>query len=336
MPPRDRINGNILQNGIELNIIFTTLDNDTILNLSILGQQNEMYDVSNHNSKTTKFFEAIANNFPSKGSNNKIDINNFNINWLFPQNHSFYNVNLNEGKINLVMFNDRINIPNVFYKNYINFIYGGMDAYNEVFQEYSKTNINNPLGTAIFFNKNVKISGKIYCDKNCNKVYTGNTKNLEVINSKTSQNSSSQNSSSQNSSSKSSSSQNSSSQSSSSQSSSSQSSSSQNSSSQSSSSQNSSSKNKKCNKKCKNDTVKVLTPISTVIMIVFGIFLLLLLIYYIFKLSKGEVCTMYKPLLYFFCITLLVLSIVFIVLLSITSYKKGSTDSNEKKFKRKK
>ena len=316
IPQRNRENKKILNNGIEINIVFSSPNDETILNLSILGQVNDS-NLTN-NSKTNIFFNTISEYFPSVGQSKEINIKNFNINWLFPENNSFYNVNLNEGKINLVLFANKINIPSSFYNKYKNYIYSSEKNFNTVFNNYSSYNIINPAGTLIFFNKNVKISGKIYCDKDCNMVYTGNTENLEVINSKSFKNNKTDSSNEKNNESISEEKNNEEP---------------ENKSSNNTDNKNISDEKPKDNiKKCKNDSTKVLTPTSTIIMIVFGIILFLLLVYYIFKLSTGELCSMYKPLLYFLCISLFVLSVIFLVLLSITSYKKSNTNSNKKNF----
>ena len=41
-PQKNRINNQILNNGLEINLIFTTLDKETVLNISILAQENNI------------------------------------------------------------------------------------------------------------------------------------------------------------------------------------------------------------------------------------------------------------------------------------------------------
>ena len=59
-PQKNRINNQILNNGLEINLIFTTLDKETVLNISILAQENNSIEYSN--SDSVIFFNNLGKN----------------------------------------------------------------------------------------------------------------------------------------------------------------------------------------------------------------------------------------------------------------------------------
>ena len=188
-PQKNRINNQILNNGLEINLIFTTLDKETVLNISILAQENNSIEYSN--SDSVVFFNNLGKNLPFKNEQTEIKLTNFNLNSIIPDNKAFYNVVMNDGVVNFLLFKEPIYFSTYFFKKFVNQVIGGISLYQKKFNALPQKLIN-PLTitNAIFFNENMKVTAQIQCDSKCNLVNSSGSNtnnNSNVVSSKTTQ-----------------------------------------------------------------------------------------------------------------------------------------------------